>query len=312
MVKHMKAQLIRNSVLTGLLLLSVAGGIYMMTRHNGAPADGKVRVVASYYPLYEFASQVGGGAVQVTNMTPPGTEPHEYEPSPKALAEAQQAAMFVYNGGAMEPWVNGFLSDYQGTVVTASEHIGLRIAADDNSSSHQANDPHFWLDPVLAQQIVGNVRDGLIKADPAHAADYRARAAAYTVELQRLDNDFKQGLASCATRTIVTSHAAFGYLAARYNLQVMPIAGLTPDAEPSAAKLAELTQLMRTEGIHYVFFERLVSPRLADTIATETGARTLVFDPIEGLSSNDQAKGKGYVSIQRENLANLRTALACH
>ena len=131
-------------------------------------------------------------------------------------------------------------------------------------------------------------------------------------QLDQLDRDFQAGLHSCTTRTLITSHDAFGYLARRYNLHIVSIAGISPDEEPSAAKLAELSKLIRDQQLHYIFFESLVSPRLADTIATETGARTLVFDPIEGLTNEAQKQGKNYLAIQRENLHNLQTALACH
>src|SRR5262249_49777522 len=160
--------------------------------------------------------------------------------------------------------------------------IMLQAANDENDASKQIQDPHFWLDPVLAQTVVNNIRDGLSKADPADKAYFAKNAADYNAKLVQLDHDFQTGLASCQTRTIVTSHAAFGYLGKRYNLDVHAIAGITPDEEPSAAKLAELSQLVRDQHIQYVFFESLVSPKLADTIAQETGAKTLVFDPIEG------------------------------
>jgi zinc transport system substrate-binding protein len=173
------------------------------------------------------------------------------------------------------------------------------------------SDPHFWLDPVYAQTIVESVRAGLTQADPAHAGAYARNAAAYNVALQRLDQEFAAGLKTCQTRTIVTSHAAFGYLAKRYDLQVIPIAGVSPEDEPSAAALARISELVKAEHIKVVFFERLASPRLADTIARETGAQTAVFDPIEGLDDAAQKAGDTYVTIQHSNLGALRNALSC-
>ncbi|HSX17529.1 MAG TPA: zinc ABC transporter substrate-binding protein [Patescibacteria group bacterium] len=298
--------MIRKIIASAALLALVIGSIVIAVAHNnqGVVKAGTVRVVASYYPLYDFARQVGGNKVTVTNITPAGAEPHDYEPSPKVLADAQKASVFVYNGGHLELWASGFLAGYHHTAVKASQGVNLQTAANDV-------DPHFWLDPVLAVRIVDNIRDGLAQADPVNKSYYFANAAVYVSKLGKLDNDFQSGLATCQTRTIITSHAAFGYLAKRYNLDVVPIAGLTPDQEPSAAKLAELTQLVQDKGIKYVFFERLASPRLADTIASETGAKTLVFDPLEGLSEADQKQGKDYLSVQRENLNNLRIALAC-
>jgi zinc transport system substrate-binding protein len=303
-----------------VLALLAAGLIWAINRTSSEVADGKLRVAASYYPLYDFAKQVGGDKVQVTNLTPAGAEPHDFEPSAKLLADTQGAEVFVYNGGTMEPWTDIFVDDYKHTIVKASRGITLahgeahEHGADEEAEAHEnegAKDPHFWLDPVLAQKIVLNIRDGLSKADPSNKDYYADRAAAYNARLAQLDTGFRVGLEACTQDTIIASHAAFSYVAARYGFSVEAIAGLSPDSEPSPARMAELSDHVTEEGIEYIFFERLVSPRLADTIAQETGARTLVLDPIEGLSNEDQKQGKDYLSIQRDNLANLRIALAC-
>ena len=294
-------------ILASIALLSiVAISIFLAVKQNDTITDNKdkLQVVASYYPLYDFVKNVGKDKVNVTNMTPAGSEPHDYEPSAKALAEAQKAPVFVYNGGHLEPWTNGFLHDYKNTPVKASNGIDLL-------SAETVQDPHFWLDPVLAQKIVDNIRDGLSKADPANQDFYTKNADSYKMQLAALDTAYRDGLSQCNLHTVISSHQAFSYLGKRYNLNVMSIAGLSPEEEPSAAKLAELSQQVKNKGIHYIFFESLVSPRLADTIATETGAKTLVFDPIEGLTDADQIEGKNYLSVQRENLSNLRTALDC-
>jgi len=309
----------RIAALATLIALMVVGLIFVATRNTSENSDGKLTVVASFYPLYDFAQQVGGEHVQVTNITPAGAEPHDYEPSAKTLADAKKADVFIYNGGDFEPWTEGFASDYAHRIVKASTGITLHEGGghihDDEAAEEQEGaseqDPHFWLDPVLAQHIVATISEGLVKADPAHKAYYEARAAKYVARLKALDEAFKDGLKHCTHDTIITSHDAFGYVAERYGFAVESIAGLSPDEEPSAARLAELADHVEEEGIGYVFFESLVSPRLADTIAQETGARTLVLDPIEGLKGEDQTKGKNYESVQRQNLANLRTALAC-
>lgn len=288
-------------------------GIWFAVRHN-AQSNGqdahKLQVTASYYPLYDFAKAVGGDKVQVTTMTPPGAEPHDYEPSPQALIAAQKSAVFIYNGGQLEPWVTNFVKEYRHTAVRASDGINL-VLAEDTDNPGRVADPHFWLDPILAQQIVDSIEQGFAKADPANKDVFAQNATAYKAKLTQLNADYQQGLANCQLNTVITAHDAFSYMAARYNLQVIAIAGMSPDEEPSAGRLAQLSQLVREQGIQYILFERLVSPRLADTIATETGAHTLVFDPIEGLAAADQKQGKDYLSIQHENLKNLRTALAC-
>lgn len=286
-----------------LLAVVVAAGAaaYQMTKRGSHTSNDTLSVTVTFYPLYDFARQVGGDKVEVVNMTPAGAEPHDFEPSAKDLIRAQESDVFIYNGGQFEPWVDGFLSDYDHEAINASSDIQLR----------DGNDPHFWLDPVLAQKTVTTIRDGLIKADPAHEEYYAANAEQYTRELAALDRDFAEGLKNCKLDTVISSHEAFSYLADRYGFHVASIAGIEPSIEPSVAKMAELTDLVRQQNIKYIFFESLVSPRLANTIAKETGANTLIFDPLEGLSQNDQNKGRDYISVQRDNLANLRTALEC-
>ena len=300
---HKILALVGLAVVVGLIIF----GIYR--KNNQTQSATSLSVYASFYPLYDFARNVGGSHITATNITPAGAEPHDYEPPAQELVRAQKADVFIYNGGHMEPWTDKFVKDYQQVSVRASDGVALHTATLDGESN--VKDPHFWLDPVLAQQIVKNIRDGLIKADPAHTADYTKNAAAYIAKLQALDQAFATGLQSCQLHTIISSHEAFGYVASRYHFTAQSIAGISPDSEPSAAKMAELTQLARQQNIHYIFFESLVSPRLADTIAQEVGAKTLVFDPLEGLTDEAQKQGQNYLSVQQQNLAALRTALAC-
>jgi len=279
--------------------------IIVYNRQTTLNGTDKITVSASFYPLYEFAQHVGGNKVAVTNITPAGAEPHDFEPTPQTLVAAQNAALFIYNGGTMEPWVAKLLPDYKHIAVKASDHIALRANGD-------GSDPHFWLDPVLAQQIVINIRDGLIQASPNDKTYFDQNAAAYNKQLAALDSNIKSNLHTCTNRTIVTSHDAFRYYAARYNLDVDTIAGLDPAQEPSAAKLAEISNIVKQKNITYIFFESLVSPKLADTIAQETGAQTAAFDPLEGLTNDAQKAGKNYISVQQDNLAALTRALGCH
>lgn len=306
-------------IIATLVLLAVIGGAAWTFIREQAPQTGPgVQVVASYYPLYDFARQVGGDKIRLSNMTPAGAEPHDFEPSAKDLARAQTAAVFIYNGGNLEPWAEKFTQAFSGTVVRAKDHIDVRSGYDHEHEAEAeadhgepVDDPHFWLDPVLAQQIVKNIGDGLQRADPANADYYAANAERYSRQLADLDEAFRKGLSDCKQRTIIVSHESVGYLTARYNLEAEAITGLSPEVEPSAARLAELTQLVQQKQIRYVFFESLVSRQLADTIARESGAQTLVLDPIEGLTDEAQKAGKDYLGIQRDNLGNLRRALSC-
>jgi zinc transport system substrate-binding protein len=288
-----------------LLVVAIAGVVTYGVLQNQKTAEAnKMHVAATFYPLYEIAKEIGGDKVSVTNVTPSGVEPHDYEPSASTIADLQNTKVFIYNGTAFEPWVDKFLPDFKNTAVKASDSIDL-IKGDEGT------DPHYWLDPKLAQRSVQTIRDALIAASPSDKDYFMQNATKYSLELSKLDDDIKSGLQTCNSRTVIASHDAFSYFAKRYNLTVESIAGLNPEAEPSATKLAEITKLVRQKGITYIFYERLVSSKIADTIATETGAKTAVFDPIEGLTNEDKQQGKTYVSIQRENLAALRTALSC-
>jgi zinc transport system substrate-binding protein len=292
----------------------------------GAPARADTPlVVASFYPLYEFARQVAGNRAEVISLIPPGVEPHDWEPSPQDVVRVQKAKLFVYNGAGLEPWVDKLLRDAKAkgvVVVRASERVALitgeshehgqeaKSGAKPKGDVHAVN-PHVWLDPVRAQAQVEAIRAGFARIDPANAAAYAANAQAYRARLAALDAAFASGLKQCARRDIVTTHAAFSYVARRYGLTQIPISGLEPESEPSPADLAALVKQVKERKVQYVFFETLVSPKLAETLAREVGAKTLVLNPIEGLTKEEQAAGKNYVSLMEENLRNLRTALEC-
>lgn len=280
------------------------------------PAPGgsaKLSVAASFYPMAHFAAKVGGDLVTVTNVTPAGAEPHDYEPTPQQVAALHDADLLLYNGGGIDNWAERMAPSLAAGGVATLE-VGAAVdakLAPPEGEEELAVDPHFWLDPPLAAKEVTAIRDALIARDPTHAEVYRANAAGYLAELARLDAEFRSGLASCDERTAVTSHAAFAYVAQDYGFVQLPIAGLSPDEEPSAGQLAKVAAQAKAEGIRYIFFETLVSPQLASTIAGEIGAQTLVFNPLEGLTEDELAAGKDYLSVQRENLANLRIALQC-
>jgi zinc transport system substrate-binding protein len=249
-------------------------------------ARDKTSVVAAFYPLAYAAEQVGGPEVEVKNVTPPGAEPHDFELTPGTIGDIQRADVVLYLGRDFQPAVSKAVDDAEGTVIDLLAGLPVR-----------ENDPHVWLDPILYGRMVERV-GGVLKAP--------ARAEAMRIALRGLDRDFRKGLAHCTRREIVASHDAFGYLARRYGLEQIPITGLEPEAEPSAKDLANVVAVVRRTKATTVFFETLLSPRLAQTVAREVGARTAVLDPVEGLSS-----GGSYFTVMRENLAALRRALAC-
>lgn len=265
--------------------------------------------VASFYPLYEFTREVAGEHAEVLSFIPPGVEPHDWEPSPQDLKRLRRARLFVYTGAGLEPWVGKLLRDETlkaAVVVQASAGLPLIVPP-----GSPAPDPHVWLDPVYAQSMVRSIAGGLAKADPPRAAAYSEKAKVLLEQLQRLDDALAGGLKDCARREIVVSHSAFAYLGQRYGLTVVPVMGLAPEAEPSPAQLAAIVRFAREKKVKYIFLEPLVSPKLAETLARETGAQTMVLNPIEGLTREEQAAGKGYVALMEENLKSLRVALEC-
>lgn len=292
-----------------------------------AKAD-KVKVIATIYPVYEFTRQVGGDKVDVTLLIPPGSEPHDWEPTGKDLAKMKNAKLFIYNGAGIEPLDKLLHKDVIGSTVAVEVSKGIPLIkgvqkesdhGDDHGHSHSQShnagaageevDPHVWLDPEYAKIEVENIATALGEMDPANKEYYRQNASTYQAELTKLHNEFMAALSGTIRRDIVTTHAAFQYLAQRYKLNQVPIMGLAPDAEPTPDKLASIVKFCREKQVTTIFLEPLVSPKIAQTIAKETGAKTLVLNPVDGLTEEDLKKGRNYLSIMRENLANLQVAL---
>jgi zinc transport system substrate-binding protein len=269
-------------------------------------------VVASFYPLAEAASQVGGHLVSVQDLTPPGVEPHDLELAPDDVEAIATADVVVYLGDGFQPAVEDAVAqDAQGVSVDGLQAVATHPPPAGESEDGLTVDPHVWLDPARFQQIVEAIARGLTKADPSHSATYHANAQAYVGELGTLDGEYRIGLSSCERSTIVTSHEAFGYLGEAYGLKQVAIAGLSPESEPDARHLAELKDIVEREGVTTIFAEELVSPKVAETLASETGATVRVLNPIESLTPSQAASGQDYVSLMRSNLRTLREALGC-
>ena len=268
-------------------------------------------VVAGFYPLAEAATKVGGSLVDVRNLTPPGVEPHDLELTPGAIADIQRADVVLYLGHGFAPAVERAVPDAQGIKVDLLEGMPLKPGVPEEGQQGSVTDPHVWLDPVLYQQVVGRIERALARAKPANAATFESNAKAFQAELGSLDEKYGSGLTGCARQVIVTSHAAFGYLSARYGLTQEPIAGISPDAEPSPGRLAQLAQLVKRDGVTTIFTEELVSPKVAETLASEVGVATAVLNPLEGLTKQELAAGQDYVRVMRSNLHTLEQALGC-
>jgi zinc transport system substrate-binding protein len=276
----------------------------------GGGNSGKPVVLTSFYPLYFFASQIAGDRLEVRNLVPSGAEPHEWEPKAQDVAAISKAAVLIYNGAGFEPWIDATLDSAKSEKrvnVVATEGLTL-LPPPPGEDGDLTNDPHVWLDPTLAKEVARKIAAGLIVADPAGKATYEQNLAALVAKFDGLDTQFKDGLRTCDRREIITAHAAFRYLTRRYGLEQIAVEGLAPDSEPTPARIAEVTETARARKATHIFFETLVSPKVAETIANEIGAQTLVLDPIEGVKDE---KTQTYFTVMGDNLANLRTALGC-
>lgn len=297
------------AVLPCAMLLSACGD----DAGDGGGGDG-THVVASFYPLAFVAEQVGGDLVDVDNLTAPGGEPHDLELAPKQVGAVQDADLVLYESSfqaAVDSAVDQAGRDDAATIDVTDLVTLLEPDGHDDHEGHDHGDvdPHLWLDPTNMVTITEAVSDRLSETDPDHADAYASNAQALIDDLTALDDDFTTGLASCETMTIVTSHAAFAYLAERYGLEQVSIAGIDPSNEPSAAQLADITELVRDNGITTIFTEELVSPAVARTVADEAGVRTATLDPIEGLS--DATQDETYLTLMERNLEAIKKANSC-
>jgi zinc transport system substrate-binding protein len=271
-------------------------------------------VVTAFYPLQYLAQRIGGDDVEVTDLTKPGAEPHDLELSPRQVGRIVDAELVVYLDGFQPAVDQAVAQEAEGRAFDVGTAVPLLPAEEhehepgeeEHAEAGEGADPHVWLDPTRYATIAGALAGQLARTDPANAAAYTQRAAEVQAELKELDAAFSQGLNNCRRHEIVTSHAAFHYLADRYGLTEVGITGISPEAEPSPQRLAHVAEEARATGTTTIFFETLVSPKVADTIAEEVGAQTAVLDPLEGAED-----GEDYFTIMRANLAALTTALGC-
>jgi len=276
-----------------LILALTVPGLAVGCGGSDGHSSTRETVVASFYPLAFAAEQVGGEAVSVENLTPPGAEPHDLEVSPSDVSNIKSAELVLLLGHGFQPQ----LEDAAGSgpdVVALLDTPALDL--------HPDGDPHVWLDPIRYMKIVDRI--GVVLRRPAAVSRLLAR-------LRKLDKDYRSGLADCARRDIVTSHEAFAYLAERYGLNQIAVTGLNPEAEPTPQALQQTVDVVRASDATTVYFERLVSPRLAETVARETGTKTAVLDPIEGLTDTERKQGADYFTLMRANLRALQAGLGC-
>lgn len=269
-------------------------------------------VAATFFPLADFARSIGSHEVTVHQVVPDGVEPHEYEPSPNDVASMLSADVVLINGGGVDAWAERLIPDIQangGLVVRMNDVVPFIASTRDSQSG--ALDPHAWLDPARAQEMVRAIAEAYIAKDEAHGATYAMNADILRTELQNLDSTFAETLTSCASRTILVTHDAFQYWALRYNLTIEAVTGVSPDVEPSVRGLAELTERAKELKATTIFFESPASIALATTIATEVGASVDVLSPLEGRTLDEIANAETYTTIMEKNLQAIAKALTC-
>lgn len=282
---------------------------------GGQPAgtvttERKVQAVASFYPLFDFASNVAGDRATVTSLVPPGIEPHDWEPTLGDVTRVRSADLLIINGAGFETWADGIGAR---KIVNTSEGIELEAhEGEEDEHGHGAVDPHIWLDPVLAKQQVEAISAALAQADPANAEYYGENAASYSAELDSLDSFIRSELSNCEKSEFIAFHDAFGHFAERYGLEQHAIHDISPEGEVLPQRLQEVIELARSLGISVIYSEDLVDPRLAEVVAGEIpGGRVLVLSPIEGIDAKEQAAGIDYIAKMRENVTNLKEGLQC-
>lgn len=280
--------------------------------------EGDMVVYTSIYPIYDFAKKIAGDAIRVDLLLPPGAEPHGWEPSARMMASIEKAQGFLYNGLDMDPWAERLAK----SISSGGVHV-LALGEMDSvqpmlyhgdhhghgEHGHGTHDPHIWLDPIMAEEMAAGIRDLFIQMDEDNRRVYEENFLSFRDQLRALDQEYREALAQSERREFIVTHAAFGYLAQRYNLRQISITGLAPQAEPSSGKMAELIQLIREHNIPVVFTEELGSTKAARVLADEAGVSVDTIHPIGGLTKEEMDRGEDYLSIMRKNLEKLVKAL---
>jgi zinc transport system substrate-binding protein len=290
-------------------------GCKSKTGINNYSKDGdKITVYTSIYPMFDFAAKIGGDKIELNNLVPAGVEPHDWEPSPKDIAGIERADLFIYNGAGMERWVGkvlGSLSNSKLAAVETSKGIELLENRDlhQEGHNHYGYDPHVWLNPLFAKKQMEAIKDALVKADPANRDFYEKNFEKNSQKFIELDRYYREAVKTFKRKDVVVAHKAFGYMCEAYGLNQLAIEGIDARSEPTPARMAEIAKYIRDKGVKIIFFEKLSSPKIAQTVADSVGVRTLALNALEGLDEEETKAGKEYFSVMRDNLKALKEAL---
>ena len=306
----------------GLLAFGLTLAACGTSDQDTTKSEGKIQAVATFYPMYEFTKEVLGDAGEVKLLIPAGTEPHDYEPSAKDIATISDADVFVYNSESFETWVENIednLSD-KNLVIEAADEIELldldaseedhdHAEEETEDHDHEGKDPHVWTDPVMAKAQVAEIAKELSERYPDQKATFEKNAADYTKKLDALDQSYQEAFVNASNKTFLVQHAAFGYLAHQYGLTQESIAGISPDQEPTPARLAELKHYAENHQVKVIYFEENANSKVAETLAKETGIELMVLNPLESLTKEQMKEGETYITVMEENLTALKASI---
>ncbi len=328
----------KNILFIFVILIIIAGFYTLFSFLNKTTTNnsGKIVIITTLFPTYDFAKNIGGDKVDASLLLPPGVEAHSFEPKPSDVTRINQANIFVYTGEFMEPWAHDIIEGANKKVRIVDASTGIKLSVDnghDHDHNHETEehkdeehyaeeehhhvhngvDPHIWLDFDNAIQMASNIEKALEEIDPKNKAYYQDNLNKYQQSLLELDDTYKESLSNCQTKTIVYGgHYAFGYLAKKYGLEYEAAQGFSPDAEPTAKDMISLIEQIKKNNIKYIFYEELSSPKIAETLAKETSAKMLLLNGAHNLSKEDYEKNTSYLTIMKENLANLKIGLICN
>jgi zinc transport system substrate-binding protein len=323
---------LKKSIVTILILLGI---VFSAACASQPETSSDNKVITSTYPVFYLASRVADQGMEVELLMPPSADPHNWEPSPKQIAQLENCRLFIYNGAGLESWApkvtemaagrdtkvlelatvisDKLLPHTESKDVSRSNHEAKRESeadvAEEAGHNHGEHDPHFWLDPVLALEMAKSIMEALTAVDPGNKALYQHNFSLLSQDLEKIHHTYETTLARCSKKQFVVSHEAFGYLAKRYGLEQIPIMGVSAESEPTPSRLAELSDLLRSLDICYVFTEPFTGDRVAQVLASETGAEILELNPIGGLTQEDLDAGADYLSLMENNLEQLKVAL---
>jgi zinc transport system substrate-binding protein len=319
---------VKKIMLCLLVMLSFLGACQQI--EDEGESDGKLKVVATIFPIYDFALNVGGDRVKVSMLLPPATDAHNYELKPEDIVKVSKADIFLFTNFEMEQWAYKIIQAAGEKtnvlpVETGSGAFLLPLSYEDGRHAHHGNnghdehtehaskfDPHIWLDLDNAQKMVDNIARAFIKKDSRSSDYYLKNAQEYKLKLIALDKRYRNELNKCKTKTILhAGHWAFAYLAKQYNFIYVAASNVTADAEPTPQKMVSLIEQVKAENIRYIYYEDLVAPRLAQTIARETGTELLKLSNGHDISKEDMKSGLSFILLIENNLNTLKKGMQC-